>query len=638
MVGPITSETHTTIKQQIHSHLKEHGVFTSLKSIINSALREQGEPGEGQGNARMDLSALTAAQRASVLARIVADKTGRTPPHLPSDTRHTRSHTHAHLHVLLLGGRAFSHTDIDGGRDSSGDRGSLRVCLQFAKQRFNSVSVPFADEPEFRDGVLFELPPPDDATAAAATSAGLPAQATMEMFRGLCRTCEPMHVVVLHQVGGREVLLSSCLLEWRQVLYHGRQTLSVELPGLGTQSTLLVGSLEIKLELVPQPQAEACMTEAEVMLLLKKERDLQVDAERRFFAYARNWWAQYVDLNPDHATRAVKLFAMSEFGTQRPVTAFVRPLRAERLLETPRQAAHFVSLLRHSREPSAGAVVADVWRSMHATLAVRAGEAEEHALMLCSLLLGFRLDAYVCIGTDVRGTHAWVMTRTMDGHVTFWESLTGQQYLLPGAHPYTSLACVFSHETLYANVQTSTSLESTSLDLADPHAWKPMEVSILRTITPIPMAHLRPSTLSNAGEMAHDVERRLCTLVNEHREGLGLPSASLEWDSELACLLEPALASYETERASGHPVGAALFADAIRRAVPQGHTFKGFPHHFLSADATIIFDTWLRDEVALGIVQCRASKARFAVRLRVQPMPDDVVSVWAMLAITYRPD
>lgn len=68
------------------------------------------------------------------------------------------------------------------------------------------------------------------------------------------------------------------------MLHHGRQTLSIELPGVGAQAALPVGSLEVKLELLPQPAAESTMTEAEVMLALKKEREKQVDCERRFFA------------------------------------------------------------------------------------------------------------------------------------------------------------------------------------------------------------------------------------------------------------------------------------------------------------------------------------------------------------------
>lgn len=38
------------------------------------------------------------------------------------------------------------------------------------------------------------------------------------------------------------------------------------------------------------------------------------------------------------------------------------------------------------------------WNSPHAFLAAGRGDASDHALLLCSLLLGFGLDAFVCIG------------------------------------------------------------------------------------------------------------------------------------------------------------------------------------------------------------------------------------------------
>lgn len=427
-----------------------------------------------------------------------------------------------------------------------------------------------------------------------------------------------------------------------QVLHHGRHTLALELPGVGAEATLPVGALELKLELLPRPRAEAAMTEAEVYLTIKRERDAQVEAERRFFAYARAWWQQYVELSPAHASRAVKLFALSELGTQRPVSAFVRPLRAARLLRSPRHAAHFVSLLRHRREPAAGNAVTDVWRSVHATLATRAGETEEHALLLCSLLLGFGLDAYVCLGADGRGSHVWVLTVGADGARMFWESLNGLQYaVVPGAagHPYTELACVFNHRALYANTQPSVKLEHASLELEDPYAWKKMDAALLKSVTPLPQAPLRPCSMGEPAALEAATEAALRALVDEHRSSRGLGRTGVVWDEELSYLLTPALASYETERMTGHAaVDQALFADAIRRKVSAGHTFKGFPHHFVTSDALSIFDTWLRDEVALSILQCRASKASLGLRLQLHPMADDVVSVWVMLAVAYKPE
>jgi centrosomal protein CEP76 len=366
----------------------------------------------------------------------------------------------------------------------------------------------------------------------------------------------------------------------------------------------------------------------------------QVEVERKFFAYARAWWSQFIDLSPAHQQRPVKLFALSELGTQRPVSAFVRPSRASRLIETPAQAAHFVSLLAHRRDPAAGSSVADVWRTTHSTLATRGGETEEHALLLCSLLLGFGLDAFVCVGTDARGPHVWVLTRDAYGTVTFWESLSAQQYTLGGAdgHPYHTLACVFSHAAFLANIQPSTHLAHISLDLDDRQAWKAMDPKVLQSVTPLPTAPLRPSASLEHSTAEVAAEAALQRLVDEHRASLGLRAQGVQWDEQLGHLLSPALYSYESQAVTGNPVGPDLFADAIKRYVPHGHTFKGFPQHFSAADAAQMFASWMASPIARDIVETRTLRGTLAVRVRVFPLTDDVTSVWAMLAIAYRPE
>lgn len=67
------------------------------------------------------------------------------------------------------------------------------------------------------------------------------------------------------------------------------------------------------------------------------------------------------------------------------------------------------------------------------------------------------------------------------------------------------------------------------------------------------------------------------------------------WDNDLCHLLSPALSSYETERCLG--VGGVCneeFQDAIRRAVPDGHTFKGFPIQLLHRNARKAFNACLQ--------------------------------------------
>ena len=57
-------------------------------------------------------------------------------------------------------------------------------------------------------------------------------------------------------------------------------------------------------------------------------------------------------------------------------------------------------------------------------------DCEDHTMLLCSLLLGFGLNAFVCVGCKKGGVaHTWIMTIAPDGSVTFWESLTGERLL-----------------------------------------------------------------------------------------------------------------------------------------------------------------------------------------------------------------
>ncbi len=84
----------------------------------------------------------------------------------------------------------------------------------------------------------------------------------------------------------------------------------------------------------------------------------------------------------------------------------------------------------------------------------------------------------------------------------------------------------------------------------------------------------------------------LCVCFSLHTQELGL---STMWDEDLCYLLGPALASYETERCLGvGGVGNQEFQDAIRNAVPDGHSFKGFPVQLLHRDPGRAFATCLR--------------------------------------------
>jgi centrosomal protein CEP76 len=79
---------------------------------------------------------------------------------------------------------------------------------------------------------------------------------------------------------------------------------------------------------------------------------------------------------------------------------------------SPNHAARFVSLISlktTDRGPSGDRL--EVWHRFPTFLALKSGDFEDHCLLLCSLFLGFNLDAYVIFGSSADRPHGWVMTR-----------------------------------------------------------------------------------------------------------------------------------------------------------------------------------------------------------------------------------
>lgn len=260
----------------------------------------------------------------------------------------------------------------------------------------------------------------------------------------------------------------------------------------------------------------------------------------------------------------------------------------------------------------------------------------------------------MCVGTKAKGVpHTWVMTCGSDGTITFWESLTGHRYIHrpinpddpplveqpKPLYPYRTIGCIFNHQKFFGNCQPSDAVEVCVFDLHNESKWKPMSGEAIKSVCPPgatssvpPFPPLCASTI-DAAVTSNEMEVQLRVLVSEHRKDLGL---STVWDDQLSYLLSPALAAYELERTTGVSAGNEEFQDAVRRAVPDGHTFKGFPIHFVHRNARRAFATCLRSPFCEEIICCRGDQVRLAVRVRVFTYPESACAVWIMFACKYR--
>lgn len=646
----LPSEKVHELKQIIHSHVSQMNVHSRIRDCVDESFR--GEEAESAG---IDEAGLLNALK----ERGIVDDVMNTlkfeglerDPGRSKDKRRVNAleevparvgvdHSRRYLYLQVLGGKAFLEHLQDPEPLPGKVTSTFTLYVHFKGQRFKSRPVPCACEPDINEGFLLELQKDGGKMADAAT---------------LLSISDYIHLVLIKtDPSGDTTLIGSHFLPWRDILSaaNGRLTSAVEINGVGAEAKVPMGILEIKFEIIPR--LSQILTKEVISAQVNLEHSRIAERERLFLVYAKQWWKEFLQIRASHSNRLVKIFAQDECGTNRPVCSFVCPLRAGRLLDSPRQAARFVSLLGYEHAPSVGGGRAEMWSSLHAFLCKGKGDCEDHAVLLCSLLLGFGLNAFVCVGTKGKGAaHTWVMTISPEGEVTFWESLTAHRYAHrpvnpddPPAlkqsrpdHPYRTVGCVFNHRTFYANSQPTDSVEVCQFELQNEARWKCMSEEALRSVCGpkiLPSGPVFPPLYPSGVDsslVSNDMEHELRSLVTDHRRDLGLNTA---WDDELSYILTPALAAYELEYSTGVSAGNEEFQQAIRRAIPDGHTFKGFPIQFVHRNARRAFATCLRSPVCEEIICCRGDHVRLAVRVRVFTYPEGACAVWIMFAVRYR--
>eukprot|EP01006_Ploeotia_vitrea_P034444 TRINITY_DN65753_c7_g1_i2.p1 TRINITY_DN65753_c7_g1~~TRINITY_DN65753_c7_g1_i2.p1 ORF type:complete len:530 (+),score=268.68 TRINITY_DN65753_c7_g1_i2:743-2332(+) len=514
---------------------------------------------------------------------------------------------------------------------------------------------------------------------------------------------EPVHLLLVRTDGlGVVSVVAAHQLEWRKVIVHGRLAVQVELIGGENDLRVPVGMLDLDLEIVPlriptasvaatatatasdalkaeldvQEEEEEKKTKKEeevtrlqgddknkenklgstptfipqesVVKLVNRQRDRVATIQRKFRAYAKVWWKEFAAIRPAHQQRHIKMFALNEYGVRRFVSTFVQPLRADRCLDSPLHAARFVRLIPYEKDVTIGGERTEIWYSPHSVLSQGKGDLESHALLLCSLLLGFGLDAYVVVGTNHNGPHMWVLTRRNQFTVMFWESISGRQYEVPVFRgqvaqpppdfPFRSVHCCFNHKYFFANAQADDAVHLVRFNFEDTALWKAMNPD---AISVLPRRHnitiKRP--LVDGPREEERLEGELRTLIAEwrHKEHK-LQGAPTLWDPQFSYILSSALSAYESERVTGHAFGNVLFQESVKRYIDVQSVFKAVPMQFSNRNATEIFAAMLNQEsgTMLDLMRSRGDNMRFGLRVRVTAYAETVCSVWVVVAVKYR--
>eukprot|EP00696_Hemimastix_kukwesjijk_P014993 gnl/Hemi2/3085_TR1090_c0_g1_i1.p1 gnl/Hemi2/3085_TR1090_c0_g1~~gnl/Hemi2/3085_TR1090_c0_g1_i1.p1 ORF type:complete len:641 (+),score=176.65 gnl/Hemi2/3085_TR1090_c0_g1_i1:145-2067(+) len=626
----LTADKVNALKSLVHDHLRSKDVYSEIRRFL------AGYVSSGRADTQLrEQNVIEALNERGVIQDIIRSLGRPTElaqalqPKIPSsgDAPPTPAGNRRYLYLRVLGGKSF----VDHLQERDPNLRTLTLHVHYKNQRLQSKPVACAVEPAFEDAFMIDLQP----------DVAIP----VDLKTLLQDTC-PIHLVVSQaDAEGVRIILGTHSLEWRHVLMTGKLSVMVELLGAGQS---IVGLLELRVDLCPTPNES--YTADEIQVQVKNDRLRSIEAERFFLNYARSWWNEYLQVRELHKNRLVKIFGTSETGVNRCVCTFVRPLSAGRLLDSPAQAARFVSLLPYEKEEVVGGGRKEIFNTTHTFLCKGRGDCEDHAILLCGLLLGFSLDAYVCVGLAQLNNRSlaedflWVMTRsnTGDNKVTFWDPLSGLRYehnkavTVQPRHKFKNIYCIFNHKTFVANNQPDDAILGCSFDLENDTQWKAMRPDHIATLTPVVEVPLRAPTFS-IFTLEESLEASLQDLISTYRRELRpLQQLTTNWDAQLSYLLTPAIASYEMERVHGTPTGTQEFQQSIKRAVPDGHTFKGFPIQFSHHNPQRMFSALLNSPTGAELLRTSGDYVRFGLRVKIYAYPEEAKAVWVMVAVKYR--
>lgn len=537
-----------------------------------------------------------------------------------------------YLYLKICGGRAFiDHLGIS---NSSGlHQSSFVIHVALQTQRFKTPQISCECDPQISEGFLFDLQQLKPGCAAK----------TLDAVELLSLTAPITLVVVKEGHVANPTLVSVYTLEWHSLLTQPSSSnkFVCQLMGIGAEQQVPIGLLDI--EAILLPPVEKIIPHESFVEHIHSTETRQGEKRRLFVSYAREWWREYTEASEKHRKRMVRIFAMDECGKNRFVCEFVRVLEVGQALKSPEEAARWVSVLPTILDHQLPAGATKPWYTLGTAVMAGSLNIEGKCSLLCSLLLGFGLDAWICIGTKQSGQpHVWIMTRGPYAAITFWEAITGSRYLhrvgQRAAHGYATIGSVFNNKAFYANCQVSEKIEYCSFVFEDATIWKKMSYTAISSIVEKEVYHLKlVSPADNGNERRINMEIQLKLLIMEHRNDHGL---STHFDDHLSYVLTPALWSYERESINSGGLAeirsAEFFSAALMNTVPEGYTFKGFPLHFMHSSPRRAFSVILNSSIGREIIEGRGDNVTLAVRAVTASYPENVFVTWVMVACTFR--
>lgn len=294
------------------------------------------------------------------------------------------------LVIKVQGGASFADALVDQ------QQASLTLVISFLSQKYQTPSVAYTENPEFASTFVCPLPDVSRIHEDQETDYTRNPPAFSSLFpnkyhqlihnrtassppppSSYLSLSEPLQVSLFRTAAGSTTptLLAAALCEWRFVLVHGLVDVQVQLCSAHI-SDLILGVVHLQLAIVPLSESDVSPSASPVPIYVPAQlvaRHVNNDNAvaqallQRIYRQWLQWDLALANARPTrthlHTRRGLPLLTRDEFGTRRPVTAFVYPLACPgSVVATPALAAEMVAGIAYATSQSEVSALALVQR------------------------------------------------------------------------------------------------------------------------------------------------------------------------------------------------------------------------------------------------------------------------------------
>ncbi|KAL9654001.1 hypothetical protein ABK040_014210 [Willaertia magna] len=386
----------------------------------------------------------------------------------------------------------------------------------------------------------------------------------------------------------------------------------------------------------------------------EKTEDLVLTGEDpEVYSYCQ-WWTKVVKRKRYCKKRNIKALASNIEGRATLITRYITPQETPPELQTASEVTRFISLIPMVSDSIAFGN-SDVWVGSQDFLDSKAGDVEEHAILLCNYLLHLGRDAYVILGIGVpEGDTAYVLTiennNTQNNTINtgnqrnqflrdklLWlcNPATGEKYLIDDPLcPLKEVHIIFSQNNVWANVQKESQPSKMSFDLNDISKFYPLysverdlrkaiarEVLDQKGKVQYKKLLYKKTPQEKALHLEQDIRRTIESKFSGWRYKVTI------WDNSLSKSFKELLQDFELSKRLDQPLNEEKHKQLLL-TVKESNSINGFPLNFSFTDIEQII-TEVRNTMIYDIYE---SDVKFALAVYVEPYANEVFSVWVYIA------